>query len=298
MKKSNLKSILAPIGATIIATMALTGCNATKTTAVSAGTQSATQSVQQMKRSEVIQNITGDWGIMEIEGQTITDVTPETYPYLTLSPNELNPDSTVDFCAFNGCNIINGTFSLNGNAVQKAGEYASTMRMCPDAKYEMAMATALEQMKRIKLERLNNEWFMYLQNGDGQNLMILRKHNLNFLAGAWRITRINDTKVPKSAGIQMVVDLANYKIHGNAGCNVLNGTLSVNMEVENGVRFSNLGTTRMTCPDIDLEQQFLQALSETAIATPSDNNKSAVLSNAQGTTLIEMTRMSRADLRE
>lgn len=295
MKKISLKALA---GMALMATVALTGCNTAKTTTVSGGKQNSSKPAIQMKRSEVIQNITGDWGVMEIEGMTVSDTTPETYPYLALSPNELAPDRAVDFCAFNGCNIINGTFNLNGNQVQKAGEYASTMRLCPDAKYELAMATALEQMSRLKLERLNNEWFMYLQNNEGQNLMVLRKHNLNFLTGAWRITKVNGRNVPKNAGIQMVVDLANNKIHGNAGCNVLNGSISVNMEVENGVKFGNLATTRMTCPDIELEQQFLQALTETETAVPVDNNKTTLLRNARGETIVEMTRMSRADLRE
>lgn len=298
MKKIRLTKMFAMACGALITTVALTGCDATKTTTVSGGAVTSSKPVQQMKRSEVIRNISGDWAVMEVEGSNVTDVTAETYPYLTLSPNELNPASAVDFCAFNGCNIINGTFILNGNQVQKGGDYASTMRLCPDAKYEMAMANALEQMSQIKLERFNNEWFMYLQNSDGQNLMVLRKHNLNFLDGAWRITKINGDNVPKSAGIQMVIDLANYKIHGNAGCNILNGTISVNMEVENGVKFGNLGTTRMMCPNIDLEQKFLQALTETVTAVPTDNNKTTLLRNDRGQTIIEMTRMSRSDLRE
>lgn len=298
MKKIKLQTLILHGGVFAVMAAALSGCNSSQaiTTANSAAVEA--KPVQQMQRSQVIQNIAGDWGVMEVGGVAVSDVTPETFPYLSLSPNELNPGSAVDFCAYNGCNIINGTFTLNGNQVQKTGEYASTMQMCPDAKYEMAMATALEQMRQIKLERLNNEWFMYLQNNEGQTLMALRKHNLNFLSGAWRITKINGKSIPKDAGIQMVVDLANYKIHGNAGCNVLNGTISVNMEIENGVKFGNLATTRMACPNLDLEQQFLQALGETVAALPTDKDNTALLRNTQDETVIQMTRMTREELRE
>ncbi len=299
MKSLKMKTLTALTStACFIALMSLSSCGTPKTVVAENAGNTQSRPVQQMTRSQVIQSISGDWAVTEVGGTPVTDTTPETFPYITLSANELTPDRAVDFCAYNGCNIINGTFTLTGNEVKKAGDYASTMRLCPDAKYEMAMAAALEDMHRIKLERFNNEWFMYLQNSDGQNLMIMRKHNLNFLAGAWRITRINGREVPKDAGIQMVIDLNNYKIHGNAGCNILNGTIAVNMEVENGVRFGNLGTTRMMCPNIELEQEFLQALGQTAVAVPADKDKKALLEDAQGNVLVEMTRMTREELRD
>ena len=46
------------------------------------------------------------------------------------------------------------------------------------------------------------------------------------------------------------------RVHGNAGCNTINGTVIVN---ENKIAFSEIITTEMACPG-DLEQRFLTAL--------------------------------------
>jgi heat shock protein HslJ len=46
------------------------------------------------------------------------------------------------------------------------------------------------------------------------------------------------------------------RIHGNAGCNTINGKVIVN---ENKIAFSEIITTEMACPG-DLEQRFLTAL--------------------------------------
>ena len=46
------------------------------------------------------------------------------------------------------------------------------------------------------------------------------------------------------------------RVHGNAGCNTINGTVIVN---ENSIAFSQIITTEMACPG-DLEQRFLTAL--------------------------------------
>jgi heat shock protein HslJ len=50
--------------------------------------------------------------------------------------------------------------------------------------------------------------------------------------------------------------LVEGRVHGNAGCNNINGKVIVN---ENKITFSEMITTEMACPG-DLEQRFLTAL--------------------------------------
>ena len=158
----------------------------------------------------------------------------------------------------------------------------------------MAISTALEQMKTLRIDKINNESFLYLIDGSGQTLMTLRKHNLNFLEGAWKVKSIDGQRVPSEVGIQIVVDLQTNTVHGNAGCNVLNGLVKVNMDVENGISFADVATTRMTCPNIAYESQFLQALGKVATATGNDSR--AQLRDASGKTVVELERLSKADL--
>nr|MBD5377041.1 META domain-containing protein [Bacteroides sp.] len=275
---------------------ALTSCNVlmpskTQTASASASSSSSSSS-SSATQSTVTRELIGDWIVIDLNGNQVTSAENDV-PHLGFATNQEN-SSLIDFYAYNGCNFLNGVVALNGGKITKQGDFASTMRLCPDAKYEMGMTTALEQMKSLKIQRINNESFLYLLDGSGRTVMTLRKHNLNFLEGAWRVTSIDGNKLPQDVEIEFVVDLQANTLHGNAGCNVVNGTVDINMDVENGIGFSNLRTTRMTCPNIAYESSFLQAMERVATAT-GDGNK-ARFRNSAGETIMELTRLSKTDL--
>ena len=253
-------------------------------------------SAKQVSSSEsaLTQALTGDWAIIDINGTQVQS-NEEDYPYIGFQPSASNP-GMLDFYAYNGCNFINGNVSVRNGVITHNSDFISTMKMCPDAAYEIAITQVLEKMKSLKVQRINNESFLYLNDAAGNTLMTLRRHNLNFLEGAWRVTKLGDSSVPAKAGMQIVIDMSTRTIHGNAGCNVLNGALNIDMERENGISFSNLATTRMTCPDIALENTFLQALGavHSAVQVGGDN---AHLRDLAGNTIITLKRMSKEELR-
>jgi heat shock protein HslJ len=51
------------------------------------------------------------------------------------------------------------------------------------------------------------------------------------------------------------------KVTGNGGCNSFFGTYR--LSAGNKISFSDIGSTKMACPDMDVESQFFQVLSET-----------------------------------
>ena len=87
-----------------------------------------------------------------------------------------------------------------------------------------------------------------------------------------------------------------HKIHGNAGCNVLNGDIIVNLDKGNGIEFKNLATSRMMCPDIATEQAFLLALESVDNATKGSSPDTTLLKNAAGQTIISLKRLSAAEI--
>lgn len=242
--------------------------------------------------SAVARELIGDWAIIDVKGHQVV-ASENNYPHMGFATNQENP-GWIDFYAYNGCNFINGVVALQGSKIAKQGDFAATMKLCDDAAYEMAISTALEQMRTLRIDKINNESFLYLIDGGGQTLMTLRKHNLNFLEGAWQVTELNGEKLPSSVEIQTVIDLQTNTIHGNAGCNVLNGLITINMDIENGIGFKDLRTTRMTCPNIAYESRFLLALEQVASATGSGDK--ARLFDAQGNTLVVLKRLSKTDL--
>lgn len=69
-------------------------------------------------------------------------------------------------------------------------------------------------------------------------------------------TAVNQTSVPDKR-IHFSLNGAEKSIHGYSGCNIFNG----NYTVENGdrIKFSKLSSTRMACPDADMnESKFLK----------------------------------------
>lgn len=286
------------IAAISVISISATSCSIFKGMDKNSDMQTATPSSTAAKKVSASETaltdaLTGDWAILDIDGNQVK-APEEDYPYIGFEPSTTSP-GTLDFYAYNGCNFINGKLSVKNGVITHNSDFISTMKMCPDAQYEMAITGVLEKMKSLKLQRINNESFLYINDAGGNTIMTLRRHNLNFLEGAWRVTELGDAKVPAKAELQMVIDLSSKTIHGNAGCNVLNGAINIDMDRENGINFTHLSTTRMTCPDIALEQTFLQALGavHSAVQVGKDN---AHLRDIAGNTIVVLKRMSKEDL--
>lgn len=81
------------------------------------------------------------------------------------------------------------------------------------------------------------------------------------LGKEWKLIEVKDKMVPESstAGFMLTTD---RKVSGSTGCNRMNGTYDLIKNRE--IKFGPLGTTRMACPEDDvneIERMFLEALS-------------------------------------
>ena len=131
---------------------------------------------------------------------------------------------------------------------------------------------------------------MSLLSSDGRVVMKLHKQNLAFLNGAWQVTAIEGKAI--TAKIKIVIDVEEKRVHGNAGCNLINGEIIVNLDKGNGIEFKNLATSRMICPDIATEQAFLLALENVDTAAEGETPNQAVLKDNDGKTILSLTRLS------
>lgn len=195
----------------------------------------------------------GEWNIDNVNGQKVTG---EERPFITfdLSQGRIYGN--------NGCNIVNAdAVTGKGNKLQFTG-MMSTQKYCANAPFEHLINTTLDRVRSYKISRYGHEYYLDLFNDRGHLIMVLRKHNMDFLNGAWRVTAING-QPNSNEGVQFVFDLPEKKIHGNAGCNIINGEISIDPDVTNSVQFSNIASTRMMCPDIATETAVLVALEET-----------------------------------
>ena len=81
--------------------------------------------------------------------------------------------------------------------------------------------------------------------------------DFDFLNGAWNVIEIAGQQIDNQ-DMQLVFDIAEMKVHGNTGCNILNGSLETDLETANTISFQGIATTRMACPDASNETSLLQ----------------------------------------
>lgn len=234
-------------------------------------------------RSQAIEHgeIGGDWLIEEVLGKKA--VGQET-PYLKFDP------STKMVYGSNGCNTLNATYHNNAaDSTLTFDAMATTMRLCPgDDLSEAAINRAIAATARYTWERIDGRYRLQLYDAAMQPLMTLARQDFDFLNGTWRVTRIGDESVNNDA-MQLVLDIAEMKIHGNTGCNVLNGSIVTDMAQQGAISFQGMATTRMMCPDINLETALLVALESASRVRPVDNNTVELL-NAHGDVVVRLVR--------
>ncbi|MCM1094144.1 MAG: META domain-containing protein [Bacteroides sp.] len=194
----------------------------------------------QEEKSDIVpysmDDLAGEWTISSVGGHKVTG---ENRPYVNFSLE----DGRI--YGSNGCNIINGGLVVKGNNMS-FDKVISTMMACADAPYEQAINLALENTRTYSISKRGHELYLELKNGSKQTVMVLRKHNMDFLNGTWHIEEIDGQKY-NLPDMQMVLDVQELRLHGNTGCNLVNGSLIIDPDKSNSIQFNNLASTRMMC---------------------------------------------------
>lgn len=232
--------------------------------------------------ADLSRQIVGEWSIIKV-GNTKIEV-DDNQPYANFGMDR-------KLYASNGCNVLNGYYSLNGHKISFS-QMLSTMMACPDNGYSDAITGVFSDGATVHamIQQMGNETYMYLNDSTGRELMTLCRHNMNFLDGQWLVTAINGQPVNDEEA-NLFFDIASLKVHGNTGCNYFNGDILISPGVANSINFYGMAVTRMACPKGDQERTMLVALEETTTAVRV-NADTAALVNAQGRQVITLTRAS------
>lgn len=225
--------------------------------------------------------INGEWTIYSVRGNLVKG---EERPYIDFDL------AAKRFYGSNGCNIINGDINAGANKAIKLENIISTMKMCHDDEYSYLINLALSDVDRYTARQEGSITFLDLQNTQGQTLIVLRRHNMDFLNGAWRVDTLNGTALTEENEATLVVNIPDKLVHGNTGCNIYNGHLFIDPDKRRSIQFADLATTRMMCAPDSRETEFLLALEavETGKLTGKDT---AVLYDQQGNELFTLTRI-------
>ena len=169
------------------------------------------------------------------------------------------------------------------------GHIVTTMRYCAGENIsETQINMALNTTASYSWERNGSRYSITLYSSEGNPIMTLVHQEYDFLNGTWAVERLGDKKVDNDE-MKLVFDIAEMKVHGNTGCNILNGALVTDMLEADAISFQNMATTRRMCPDIQLETELLVALEATSRVKPVNANTVNFLDN-KGKVILQLVR--------
>lgn len=185
------------------------------------------------------------------------------------SPVEITFDLTNSrIYGFDGCNFVNGTFTLGDENELQFGSLISTQKECAPEVTDRAVLRALANTRSYKRAH-GDELKLRLCDRRGRTIMILEKRMVDELNGAWRVTAIEGTAITDEQP-KLVIDIPEAKLSGFAGCNRIFGNIALDGTAY-GISFTQVASSRMTCPEIETEVKFLSALEKVTGFTPIDN---------------------------
>lgn len=193
----------------------------------------------------------------ELEGTWIVK-TAEKKAVVGESPVEITFDLTNGRIYGNdGCNVVNGTVILEGDNQLRFESLISTMKACRPEVTDRIVLNALNNTRSYKRSD-TQELGMKFCDQKGKTVMTLEKRMVDWLNGSWKVTAING-KTINNENPTMVIDIPEAKLSGFAGCNRMFGNIVLD-GTPYGIAFTQIGATRMACPDMTTEQTFLSAL--------------------------------------
>lgn len=229
-------------------------------------------------------DLAGEWDIVEINGEKIT---AENLPYLGMDMKEKRIYGNA------GCNRMMG--SLEFDSIQPGkihfGSIATTRMMCPDMETERKVVETLDKVAGYE----ETEAGLSFSDADGKQVMKLEKRvqpevSIEDLAGEWNIVSVYDFKLGEMEKAPFLAfDVAEKRVHGNAGCNVINGGFQQEADKPASLRFTQMISTMMSCPNMDIERQVLGALDKVR-GFRFDDDGMAVLTDESGVSMITLSR--------
>ena len=214
-------------------------------------------------------HLDGEWAIYNVDNHDVDLYTLPVIQFET-SSNKIYGNT--------GCNIINGVFHTTPQKELIFENMISTMKACEDEDVEAAVLKAINETKSYSLEKIDGINHMYLRDSRNRIVMKLKSHNLNILNGVWGIAEINEEKIhnPKA---KLIIDIQEGKLHGNSGCNIINGRIQLDSKKNNSIQFERLISTRKACRDMQTETAMLVALEEVEYYKNHGNDKIEMFDN-------------------
>lgn len=183
-----------------------------------------------------------------------------------------------------GCNVINGIFTLGDENALQFGSLISTTKACRPQVTDRAVLRAIDRTRSYKRTD-DRDLSIKLCDRRGRTVMKLVKRMTYRLNGPWKVTAINDTLITDKQPT-IVIDIPEAKLSGFANCNRIFAHIVLN-DTPYGITFTQVAATRKTCPETETEIKFLAALEKVRGFYLTDDNH-AVLYQSPDVPLITL----------
>lgn len=106
---------------------------------------------------------------------------------------------------------------------------------------------------------------LFLATVIAATLMGCNKHNYNAtnVFGEWDLAEMNGKTIELAEGVTtpfIGFDQDEKRVYGNAGCNSFFGTMITDSTNVDALSFDNMGSTKMMCANMEIEDEFLMTL--------------------------------------
>lgn len=190
----------------------------------------------------------------------------------------------------NGCNVLNGAYTYSpSDSTIRFSNLATTMRLCnKEGITDGEINGALDAARFYSLRLDDSQYYLTLFDASHEPLMTLMHQDFQFLNGTWKVTMISGITVD-NPNLRLVIDVDEGRVHGDTGCNVLNGILETDMEAANSISFQSIMVTKLACPEPNFQTQLIVALEDASHARPVSADK-VLLIDSQGRTVLQLER--------
>lgn len=187
----------------------------------------------------------------------------------------------------NGCNSLNGHFQLHGNNISFSNMIL-TDQTCHNVTSDKSIMKTLAEVRGYNVTSLYGMEYLNLLNNKGAVLMTLSRQNLDLLGGVWLVKEVdNETVIERN--MRLVIDPVMQTLHGQTGCNVINGIITIDTYKDFAIQFEDLTSTENHCDDMSAETAMLLALERAEYCKRINDNEVALL-DGQGHIVMRLLR--------
>lgn len=110
------------------------------------------------------------------------------------------------------------------------------------------------------------------------------------LEGKWNVVEVKGEKILKEGLPYMEFDMAQNKLHGNAGCNMFNTTITLDANDVSSITIAPGAATMMACSDMATEDAIMKAMGDVKAVKAGNSESEMALVDQDGNVLLVLSK--------